>query len=308
METMYKNFEGCDRFDLPEGIYRVTAGNGGESFLIDGGEKVALYDCGMAFCAKGLIENIERRIEKLGKTTVDYVFISHTHYDHIGALPYVIERFKDVKIVGAKKAARVFKSEGARATMVRLGEAARRDFGNRDEADFKIKADGLRVDLEVSDGDEVSLGEKKVRVYETKGHTDCSVSYMLEPDRVLFASESTGVLRAPELMHTAILKSFDECIESSRKCEALNPKRIVGNHYGAVPSFYNDRYFKLFREEAFAERDLILKAKHEGKTLDETIAIHKKKYWSVARGRVQPEAAFDENAKYIVQHIFKNFD
>ena len=40
----HRNFQGHDRFDVPEPIYRVTGGNGGESYLIIGSEKTALLD------------------------------------------------------------------------------------------------------------------------------------------------------------------------------------------------------------------------------------------------------------------------
>lgn len=46
---LYYSFPGYDRFDFPEGIYRVTAGMGGESLLISGEKYVALYDTGMAY-------------------------------------------------------------------------------------------------------------------------------------------------------------------------------------------------------------------------------------------------------------------
>ncbi|MEG0157720.1 MAG: hypothetical protein RR661_08725, partial [Anaerovoracaceae bacterium] len=51
--TIFKDFEGYNRLDFPEGIVRVTAGFGGESLLILGEEKTALYDCGMAYCGAG---------------------------------------------------------------------------------------------------------------------------------------------------------------------------------------------------------------------------------------------------------------
>ena len=34
----YRNFQGHDRFGVPEPIYRVTGGTGGESYLMIGSE------------------------------------------------------------------------------------------------------------------------------------------------------------------------------------------------------------------------------------------------------------------------------
>ena len=96
------------RFKMPEGIYRVTAGRGGESFLIDGKTETAIYDCGMAYCHKDVVSNIKSLLNKLGRETLDYVFLSHSHYDHIGALPYIIKEWPQVKVIGAPKLLKVF--------------------------------------------------------------------------------------------------------------------------------------------------------------------------------------------------------
>lgn len=307
MTGLYKNFEGYDRFDLPKGIYRVTAGNGGESFLIDGDEHTGIYDCGMAYCHRGLIENIERVLSEIGKDKLDYVFMSHTHYDHIGALPYLLERWPDVKVVGAEKAKRVFASEGAKKTMERLGTAARDRFAEEKDKDTDITASGMRIDIVVKTGEVIDLGNRKVVAYETKGHTDCSITYFLEPDRIMFASESTGVLRAPGLMHTAILKDYEQTMESVKICQSLNAKQIIGNHYGAVPEFYTEKYFQLYIESAEEEKEYILSLGRKGLDYDGVLKEYKNKFWSYERALIQPEEAFMENARNITRHIIDKF-
>ena len=52
------SFDESARYEFPENIVRVTAGNGGEALLVLGSEKTALVDCGMAYCADNLIRNI----------------------------------------------------------------------------------------------------------------------------------------------------------------------------------------------------------------------------------------------------------
>ena len=58
-----------DRFAFPSEmeIYRVTSGHGGESFLIVGSEKTALYDCGMAYCGEDTAGNIVHILRELNQ-------------------------------------------------------------------------------------------------------------------------------------------------------------------------------------------------------------------------------------------------
>lgn len=292
------------RFSFPDYIERVTSGTGGESFLIFGGTKTALYDCGMAYAQEGLIANIEEKFEKHGYETLDCVLLSHTHYDHIGALPYILERWPDAEVCGAEKALKVFSSRGAAETMVRLGEAAKERYAvSEEERKCVIKADGLRCDIVMHDGDSVDLGAMTVRAYETKGHTDCSLSYMLEPVMTLFASESTGVLRADGKMYTAILKDYFQTVESAEKCKALKPALIIGNHFGRIPDEITERYFDLYIEAAEEERRFILNMREKGMSFEEMIKGYESVYWTEERAKSQPKEAFYENAGWIIKNM-----
>lgn len=65
------------------------------------------------------------------------------------------------------------------------------------------------------------MGPEKILAFETKGHTDCSMSYLLEPEGILLASESTGVISKEGVLRTSILKSFDDSLESAASLKLL---------------------------------------------------------------------------------------
>lgn len=301
-DDSFLDFKGHDRYrDYPDNVVRVTAGRGGETFLIFGQEKTVLYDCGMAYCHESLIENIRRALKARGRESLDLVIMSHTHYDHIGALPYVLLAWPDVQVCGAAKAQSVFGSQGAKQTMERLGKAARDVYMPSGEP---VLTDPLRVDRVLSDGDRIEIGEGQcIFVLETKGHTDCSLTYVLEPERLMFASESTGVLRNSEYMETAFLKSYQDTLDSAEKCRACGPKQIISPHYGIVPADFSDQYFDLYIKCAEAEKDFILKLYDQGLDYEQISKKFEDRFWSEERGEGQPKAAFLENAKYSIKHI-----
>lgn len=304
-KDVYADFPGCSRLDYPRGVVRVTAGRGGEALLILGEEKTALYDCGMAYCHRQLIENIEKTLRESGREGVDLVLLSHTHYDHIGALPYVLKRWPKAQVCGAEKALKVFHSEGAKATMKKLGEAARDLYSASSEP---ISTDGLRVNRPVRDGERIALGENQyLCVLETRGHTDCSLTYVLEPDGLMFACESTGVFINPQNMHTAILKDYQETINSAQKCRGYGAKRLIGPHYGCLPEGFVDAYFDMYERAAEAEKEFILNLYDQGLDEAQIMERYEKRLWSEERGREQPKAAFLENAGYIIRHILEVF-
>ncbi len=297
----YKNYPNHDRNDYPEPLVRVTAGMGGEAVLILGSEKTGLYDCGMACFGDKLVHNIKSVLKKENRT-LDYVFMSHTHYDHIGALPYIIEEWPDVKVCGSEKAVKVFESQGAKDTMVRLGNKAKDIYSCKD---IEIHADNLRVDIVLKEGDQISLGKEKIVAYETKGHTDCSMSYMLLPQKILFTSESTGVNVSPDFMYPSILKSYDAAIESAKKLKKLDINYIVAIHYGVLPPNANSSFFDKFMEAASYEKNLIEKCIKSGYSVEETLEEHKKVYWTEERSKNHPYDSYKLNTEITIKLLMR---
>lgn len=302
-KSIEDRFKKHDRYAFPIEVTRVTSGKGSESFLLFGSEKAALFDCGMAYCGEKTVENIKKALEgkknKNGEQyTLDYFFASHTHYDHIGALPYVLEAFPDVKVCGSEKGQYIFTRPGALKVIKSLGEAARNQYDPENKKEIPV--DGLRIDIAMKDGDEISLGEEKVIALLTKGHTDCSMTYIIEPYSVMFASESTGVFERG-IVNTPILKSYEDSMESLEKCRNYGAKYIVAAHYGILPEDYTEEYWQTFEKNAKEKRTLVKGWYDEGLSDEEVLENYTEKYWDKSKANEQPREAFIINAKNIVK-------
>lgn len=289
-----------DRFGFPEGIIRVTAGHGGEAILICGSEKTALLDCGMAYCGKELAENLKRALH--GRT-LDYVVLSHSHYDHIGALPYVRRAYPKVRTLGAEHAQKILVRPGARKLMKELGETAREKYAPGSSAE--ILTENLCVDQAVGEGDRIALGQRELLVLETKGHTDCSLSFVLEPDSILFASESTGILEKLDYVHTPILKSYEDAMESFEKCRSCRANYIVLPHFGLIPEDFNEAYWRLYERELEGKMVYLAGLVSEGLTEKEILEQYAEKYWDPIKAQEQPYEAFMINSEHIVKVLLE---
>src|SRR5665647_3604759 len=167
--------------------------------------------------------------------------------------------------------------------------------------------EGLKIDQILNDFDKVYLGEEYIVAIETKGHTDCSMTYVLEPDGIMFASESTGVLESPDLMHIPIVKSYQDSMDALKKCLAYPTKHLISPHYGLVPDFFIDDYWKIFFESAEEKKNYLYQLHNKKMNFEEILEEYTKKYWSSAREAEQPKEAFRENAKNIIKAIMKDF-
>ena len=218
-------------------IRDVTGGPGGMSLLVKGAEKNLLHDCGMACFHEELITNIEREI---GEGVLDYIALSHSHYDHMGALPYLLERWPDVQVCASEKTAEVFGRPGAVSMIESMGKSAAEFYG-----------------IVLENGDVINLGDEKLLCFETRGNTDCSMSFLLQPQGILFASESTGVMETSDRIHTSVLKSFDDSIESAEFLKVLPWKEIIVPHYGFLEDEVKGKFLDMYIEAAIQEKDLL---------------------------------------------------
>ncbi|MDD6815405.1 MAG: MBL fold metallo-hydrolase, partial [Firmicutes bacterium] len=306
---IFQDFEHHDRTAYPAPLVRVTGGKGGEALLIRGPEKTCLYDAGMACFAEKLIENIDHVLKEENRR-LDLVILSHTHYDHIGGLPYILERWPEAQVCASEKAKKVFESSGARNTMKKLGEYAAGNYGIDGKS---IMVNPLRVDRILHDGDRIDLGTTKngqrswIEVLETKGHTDCALTYLLQPEKILFTCESTGVLVSPEISDVSALKNFDETMRVAERLKKTDFRILISPHYGVVPAWFNDRYFDLYIEAAGKEKAFIRNLVEQGKSMDEILEAHRQEYWKTGRSDAQPYAAYRMNTEAEVKQIMTEY-
>lgn len=294
-------FPGFDCKILPEPLIRVSSGPGGETYLIKGSEKTALYDCGMCIFGEAVVKNIHEILDPLGKT-LDYIIISHTHYDHIGALPYILNEWPDAKVCGAEKAIDVFKSEGARATMRRLGLEAENLYGKGSE----VITEPLRLDIVMNDGDTLSLGDTTIEAIVSKGHTDCSMSYMLSPQKILMACESIGTPISPGFILTSPLKSVEDSIVTAEKLNKLDFDYLVVPHYGMAAPGYKDRYIDDYIMCVKEDVELIRNCLEKGMSFAEAADAHAEIYYNSARSKEQPYAAYRLNTEILVKQVARS--
>lgn len=279
-----------NKFKFPKGAINMTTGRGGASILFIGSQKTALADCGNAYCGEELVAKLKKELKE---RPLDYLLLSHTHYDHVGALPSLRKEWPDLKVVSNAHGKGVFERPGALKAIKARGEDALKLFGDANST--PVTTEGMWVDIVVADGDVIDLGDKKVNVLETPGHTRDSITYCIEPLGIMLASESVGILERKGMCHPAILQSYEDAIASIEKCRNYKPKRVIISHYGIVPASYNEKMWDMLQREAKAERAVITEAWRDGKTEEEILDMMIDRYFYEGRRMEQPIEAFKIN-------------
>jgi glyoxylase-like metal-dependent hydrolase (beta-lactamase superfamily II) len=282
-----------------DNIVEVTGGQGGSAFLVVGNEKTALLDCGMAYCAGKLIGNIR---QVLHDRPLDYLFISHSHYDHIGASPYIKTKWPKVKLLGAEHARKILTRPTALATIRTLGKGAAKFYGADGIAAYDDRL--LEVDECIGDDDTVELGGMSIDVVKTTGHTQCSLSFLINK-KTLFASESTGCMSRSGKFYPAFITSSAEALQSVDLCQQLQPAAIISPHYGFVSQDAVSAYWDNCRVAIKEPRDFIIAAADSGCTEEQILLAYEQQFRDEQSRREQPPAAFQINTRFMIKTVLQ---
>ncbi|MDO4971717.1 MAG: MBL fold metallo-hydrolase [Bacteroidales bacterium] len=132
--------------------------------------EAAIIDPGMMDAKEyQAVEEIISR-EKLG---VKYVLLTHSHVDHACAARWAAEKF-GAQVFGSKKDSMLASSMTAQASLFHL----------------PIQTNSLSIDKDLEDGDELSLGEMKIKVIATPGHTQGGVVFYISQENIAFVGDT----------------------------------------------------------------------------------------------------------------------
>jgi glyoxylase-like metal-dependent hydrolase (beta-lactamase superfamily II) len=105
-----------------------------------------------------LAENIKNI---LGDRPLDYIFLTHSHYDHVLGSVYVKKHYTQAKIVAGEYAAKIYEKPTAKALMRELDQIYVLAQGISEYEDL---IDNLSVDISVKDNDILVAGDMTFEV------------------------------------------------------------------------------------------------------------------------------------------------
>lgn len=148
----------------------------------------------------------------IGNTKIKYILLTHGHFDHI----YGVHGLKEAS--GASVVIHPNDADHLKDPKKSLAES------NMPQKQTPVEADIL-----VNDGDVLFLGDEKITVMHTPGHTMGSVCYIVESDRVIFSGDTLFCMTAGR---TDFFDGSDEKMaESLKKLVALEGDfRVLPGH------------------------------------------------------------------------------
>lgn len=226
---------------IDDNIYLLNGKMSSNIYYLDF-DKTAIIDTGHpAECEKNY-DIFEQNGFLLDK--IDYIINTHSHGDHVGSNVFLKKLNPKIKIIGSGKYYGF--QELRKNTGILKGS----------EDDFEE----YFIDMEVKDNDEIDLGSHKLKVYETFGHTDDSLSYYLKNKNYLFSGDIIYYKTITQLnYYKDLLMSLDELIGTYKRLELVDIELFLPGHGPVINDPKENIKFCLKKLERFKKNpDLII--------------------------------------------------
>ncbi|NPU84275.1 MAG: MBL fold metallo-hydrolase [Syntrophaceae bacterium] len=162
------------------------------------------------------------------------IVILHSHFDHVGVVPYFKRTWPAVEICASAPAWSILsmpKAVGVANTFSLMAAKMAKAEGGLAGYDYEWRDDVRGTTLK--QGDRIDVGGFSLEIHETPGHSSCSITAYEPGLKALFASDAVGIPYR-DILFPSANSSMAQYLESLEKLRPL-PLAIVGaDHYGYV--------------------------------------------------------------------------
>ncbi len=280
-------------------ITDVRVHPGDSAFLLDNGQVAILYDTGFGFTGYKVAEKIK---SVLKDRSLDYIFLTHSHYDHALGSAYIKGIYPNAKVVAGAYAAKIFQKPSAKAVMWDLDTK----FASANGVfDYENKTDSLTVDIPVSDGDALSVGNSTFVVLNLPGHTKCSVGYYCPEEKLLLGCETLGVFNGVDDVVPSYLVGIQMTLDSIARVHTLEVERILVPHFGVLEGTAAKSYLARGEERARQTAEDIQKQLQAGYSDEEILAWFKNEFYHGYIKTIYPVDAMELNTRIMINLVKK---
>jgi 2-aminobenzoylacetyl-CoA thioesterase len=238
-------------------------------YILEGKTGSLIISGGMSYLAPVVLRQI--RDFGIDETRIEKLLILHAHFDHVGLVPFFMHRYPGLEVYASGRAWEILQMPKGIETINIFSRriAERMGLAGCLEADH-LEWRGDLLGTAVAEGATIDLGGMIVQVYETPGHSSCSISAYVPEMRALFPSDGGGIPYG-EMILPSGNSNFTKYQQSLLKLKSLTVDILCADHYGYVTGQEAEYFIPRSIDAAAATRAMIEALYQSTGSLDATV-------------------------------------
>jgi glyoxylase-like metal-dependent hydrolase (beta-lactamase superfamily II) len=218
-------------------------------YCLEGSDSTMLISGGFTFIVPDVLEQI--KAFGIDVARIKKFLILHSHFDHTGIVPYFKRIWPDIEILASAPAWKILAIPKAIEIMNTYSRMSAQLVGaggalEAYDLDWRDDITGTTI----AGGDVIDLGDVAVQIFDTPGHTNCSITAYEPTIKALFPSDGGGI-PFDNLCYPAMNTNAIQYLESLEKMRPLPVRFYCADHYGYIIGDEADRFIDLTLTEAY---------------------------------------------------------
>lgn len=224
-------------------------------YWLQGRECVMLINGGMTAILPDVLAQM--RAFDLDPSAIRHILILHSHFDHVGIVPYFRRTFPSIELLASAQAWEILAKPKAIDVINRFNQHSAVQAGATEAlASYAFDWDVDITGTAVGDGDTIDLGGVRLQVMDTPGHSHCSISVYDSEHKALFASDAVGI-PFKDALFPSMNTNVDQYLESLEKLKHLPISTICCDHCGYVTGEEAGEFIPMTIQEGLKWRGIL---------------------------------------------------
>lgn len=203
---------------------------------------------------------------------VKYAVMTHSHFDHCGAMPYFRRRFPGVQVLGTSAAQQALSKQKVVDYNAKMNDLATEQAGLGARClCLADRTSELAVDRVVSDGEVLDLGNGvTVEFYEVPGHSRCCLATYVPCCKALFPTDTTPypVHEWTDLAFPSAQYDFASYVASLQRLNEFDVDIVGLDHHGVLLGAQAGEFLRRGLDRTLAFQERVLRMYAESNDLD----------------------------------------
>jgi len=201
--------------------------------LVIGDTQAALVDASIAAVGPNLIDEIKQYLT--ADHVLEYVLLSHAHFDHIGALPQLRKEWPSLKVIASPQCQELLNNKEYLKSLYTKNADCAAAIGFTELQSEAEWLSSFTLERVMSDGDVIMLdGGIEIKMIDCPGHTADSLAFYVRPDCVLASGEALGAYYGRDKLSCCFTSDYKSYLSSLDKFSRLELNFVVLPHGGTL--------------------------------------------------------------------------